>query len=88
MIEYVSFTRRAMADYRYWQDNDKKTLSKVNQIILDTQRNGYGGIGKSEPLRGNLSGYWSKRIDDKKRLVFKIADDTLVIYQCRGHYDD
>ena len=78
----------AWEDYLYWQTQDKKTLKRVNTIIKDIDRNGYEGIGKPEPLTGNWSGYWSRRIDEKNRLVYKIVDDTIRIAQCRTHYGD
>lgn len=75
-------------DYLYWQTQDKKTLKRINQLIQDIIRNGNDGIGKTEQLSGNLSGYWSKRIDDKNRLVYRIKDDVIEIVQCRTHYGD
>jgi len=78
----------AWEDYLYWQTQDKKTLKKINALIKDIDRNGYDGIGKPEPLTGDLSGYWSRRIDEKNRLVYKIVDGTIRIAQCRTHYGD
>ncbi|MGN0164082.1 MAG: Txe/YoeB family addiction module toxin [Candidatus Ornithomonoglobus sp.] len=79
---------RAWADYCYWQTQDKKTLKKINSLIKDIQRNGTDtGIGKPEPLRSNLSGWWSRRIDEENRLVYKEQSDSLIIASCRGHYD-
>ena len=78
----------AWEDYVYWQTQDKKTLKKINALIKDIDRNGYEGIGKPEPLTGNWSGYWSRRIDEKNRLVYKIVDGTIRIAQCRTHYGD
>ena len=78
----------AWEDYLYWQTQDKKTLKRINQLIKDIDRNKYEGIGKPEPLRGNLSGYWSKRIDECNRIVYKIADSKLIIIQCGSHYRD
>ena len=78
----------AWEDYVYQQTQDKKTLKKINTLIKDIDRNGYEGIGKPEPLTGNLSGYWSRRIDEKNRLVYKIVGDTIHIAQCRTHYGD
>ena len=79
---------KAWADYLYWQTQDKKTLKKINKLILDIERNGYSGIGKPEPLKGDLSGFWSVRIDDKNRIVFRIEGDNLEIWQCGSHYGD
>ncbi len=78
----------AWEDYVYWQLQDKKTLKKINSLLKDIDRNGYEGIGKPEPLNGNWSGYWSRRIDEKNRLIYKIVDDTIRIAQCRTHYGD
>ena len=78
----------AWEDYLYWQTQDKKTLRRINQLIKDIDRNKYDGIGKPEPLRGNLSGYWSRRIDECNRIVYKILDDKLIIIQCGSHYRD
>ena len=88
MSRDVRFSARAFDDFQYWHKHDKKTLEKIYQLIADTQRQGYMGLGKPEPLRGNLAGYWSKRIDDTNRLVFRLADDVVEIVQCRGHYND
>ena len=78
----------AWDEYIYWQSQDKKTLKKINKLLTDIERNGYNCIGKPEPLRGNLSGYWSVRIDDASRIVFRIADHVLEIVQCGSHYGD
>lgn len=78
----------AWNDYLYWQTQDKKTLKKINSLIKDVDRNGYKCKGKPEPLSNNLSGYWSLRIDEKNRLVFRINDGTLEIAQCRTHYGE
>ena len=79
---------RGWADYQYWLDQDKKMLKKINRLITDIQRNGYTGIGKPEPLKENLSGVWSRRIDDKNRIVYYIENDVPHIVSCKGHYDD
>jgi toxin YoeB len=78
----------AWEDYIHWQTQDKKTLKRVNKLLRDIERNGYNGIGKPEPLKGNLSGFWSVKIDDKNRIVFRIEDDKLEIWQCGSHYRD
>lgn len=78
----------AWEDYLYWQKQDRKTLKRINQLLQDIDRNGYSGIGKPEPLKGNLQGYWSSRIDDVNRLVFRIVDNRIEILQCRSHYGD
>ena len=73
-------------DYVYWQETDRKTLQKVNELIRDTLRNPFSGIGKPEPLKGNLKGWWSRRITQEHRLVYRVDGDLLVIMQCRFHY--
>ncbi|MDR2892230.1 MAG: Txe/YoeB family addiction module toxin [Deltaproteobacteria bacterium] len=77
----------AWEDYLYWQGQDKKTLRRVNQLLLDIDRNGHQGIGKPEPLKHDRRGYWSRRIDDVNRLVYRIVDNRIEIAQCRAHYD-
>ena len=77
----------AWEDYLYWQKQDKKTLKRINQLLQDIDRNGYSGIGKPEPLKGNLQGFWSRRIDDVNRLVYRIVDNRIEILQCRSHYN-
>jgi toxin YoeB len=77
----------AWEDYLYWQTQDKKTLRRVNQLLLDIDRNGHKGIGKPEPLKHDKQGYWSRRIDDVNRLVYRIVENRIEIAQCRAHYD-
>ena len=78
----------AWDDYLYWQTQDKKTLKKINRLIADIERNGYNCTGKPEPLKFDKSGYWSVRIDDKNRIVFRITENMLEIAQCGSHYRD
>lgn len=78
----------AWEDYLYWQTQDKKTLRQINKLLKDINRNGNTGLGQPEPLKYDLSGYWSRRIDEKNRLVYKIAGDEIRIAQCRTHYKD
>lgn len=78
----------AWEDYLHWQETDKKILSRINELIRDCERNGYKGIGKPEGLRHNLSGWWSRRIDDDNRLVYRIRQGNLEILQCGSHYRD
>ena len=85
---HKKFTERGFADYVYWQTQDKKTLNKINRLLQDIDRNGYNCTGKPEPLRGNRSGWWSVRIDETNRLIFKIENDAIEIAQCRTHYGD
>lgn len=77
----------AWEDYLYWQSQDKKTLRRINQLIQDAQRNPFSGIGKPEPLK-NHNGYWSRRIDETNRLVYKQEGDSLIIAACHGHYNN
>lgn len=78
----------AWIDYVYWQTEDKKTLKRINMLIKDIERNGHNGLGSPEPLKGNLSVFWSRRIDKKNRLVYRIADNVIQIIQCRTHYGE
>lgn len=82
----LCWTNEAWSDYLYWQGQDKKTLKRINKLILDTQRSPFEGIGKPEPLRENLSGFWSRRIDDSHRLIYAVDESTLTIVACRYHY--
>ena len=79
---------KAWDDYLYWQTQDKKTLKKVNQLVKDIERNNFEGIGKPEALTGNLSGFWSCRIDDANRLIYRINGEFIDILSCKGHYED
>ncbi len=83
----IRFVPDAWEAYLYWQDQDKKTLRRLNLLITTTARDPFAGIGKPEPLRGELSGYWSRRIDEANRLVYRATDAELVIIACRFHYD-
>ncbi len=82
------FTDNAWKDYIYWETEDKKTLKRINKLIEDICRNGNDGIGKPEPLSGDLSGFWSRRINDKDRLIYKIEGDDVCILACKYHYDE
>ena len=79
---------RAWEDYLFWQTQDKKTLRRINAIINDVKRNPFEGVGKPEPLRGNMQGYWSRRIDEYNRVVYFQKGDVTYIVACRGHYDN
>lgn len=83
-----SWDDEAWEDYLYWQKQDKKTLKRINILIQDIDRNGYSGIGKPEALKNDLSGYWSRRIDEVNRLVYRIRENVIEIIQCRSHYGD
>lgn len=78
----------AWEDYLYWQSQDKKILKRINLLLRDIERANFDGLGKPEPLRGELSGFWSRRIDGVNRLVYRIENGNLEILSCRGHYDD
>ncbi len=82
----ICFTKDAWEHYTYWQNTDKNKLNRINSLIKDCQRNPFGGIGKPEPLRGELSGFWSRRIDECHRFVYKYENNTLYIISCRFHY--
>lgn len=84
----IRFVPDAWEAYLHWHEQDKKTLKRINTLITAAARDPFAGIGKPEPLRGSLSGYWSRRIDDTHRLVYRATDDELVIIACRFHYDD
>lgn len=79
---------RAWNEYCYWQSQDKKTLKKINELIKDIQRNSYEGIGKPEHLKGNLQSWWSRRINDCDRIVYKEHNGAIIIASCKGHYKD
>ena len=83
----VTFTENAWQDYLYWQKTDKRILKKINKLVKDNQRDPFEGKGKPEPLKYDLSGYWSRRIDLEHRLVYQVIDNELLIYACRFHYD-
>jgi toxin YoeB len=87
MLSRLVWTNSAWSDYVYWQGQDKKTLKRINTLIKDALRNPEDGIGKPEVLRENLSGCWSRRIDDVNRLVYAVEKDQLVIITCRYHYE-
>lgn len=78
---------RAWSEYANWQTQDKKTLKRINELLKSIDRNGYNCIGKPEPLKGNLAGWWSLRIDAANRLVFQIVDGEIAIHSCAGHYE-
>lgn len=82
------FTKNGWDDYIYWQTEDRKILSKINHMIEDITRNGNKGVGKPEALSGNLAGFWSRRINDKDRLIYKIDNENIYILACRYRYGD
>jgi len=83
-----SWDDEAWDDYLHWQTQDKKTLKRINNLLKDIDRQPFSGIGKPEPLTGNLSGYWSRRIDELNRIVYRIRDSRVEIIQCGSHYRD
>lgn len=82
----IMFLDDAWQDYLYWQKIDKQALKRINQLIKDIQRNPFEGLGKPEPLKFDMSGLWSRRINQEHRLIYQIKDDCIVIVQCRYHY--
>ena len=85
-LSRLIWTLEAWQDYELWQQLDKQTLKRINTLIKDTLRNPFAGIGKPEPLKHDLAGFWSKRITDEHRLVYRIKDSALEIVSCRYHY--
>lgn len=81
-------TMNGWKDYVYWQTEDRKTLKKINSLLEDIDHNGNDGMGKPEPLTGNLADFWSRRINDKDRLIYKIDEKNIYILACRYHYSD
>lgn len=82
----IQWDMDAWEEYLYWQSTDKKNLRRINQLLRDICRDPFGGIGKPEALKENLSGFWSRRIDDAHRLVYAVEADSIVVISCRGHY--
>lgn len=82
----LSWTDEAWNSYVYWQTQEKKTLKRINKLISDVKRSPFDGIGKPEPLKENLSGFWSRRIDDTNRLVYTVDDTAITVISCRYHY--
>lgn len=87
MLSRLTWTLAAWEDYLFWQQNDRKQLRRINRLIRDCLRSPFEGIGKPEPLRENLSGFWSRRIDQEHRLVYAVDGDDLVVIACRYHYE-
>jgi toxin YoeB len=87
-MRIISFVPEGWEQYTYWHGQDRKTLKRINLLIEAAARDPFEGIGKPEPLVGNLSGYWSRRIDETNRLVYRVTDDELIVIGCRYHYDD
>lgn len=85
-IRKLAWDKNGWSDYLYWQSQDKKTLKRINRLIQDVLTNPFEGIGKPEPLKENLSGYWSRRIDETNRLVYKVTEEYITVISCRYHY--
>lgn len=81
------FTDLSWEDYLYWQKNDKQKIKRINELLRDIARNPYEGIGKPEPLKFNYAGFWSRRIDEEHRLIYRVVNDEVQIVKCRYHYD-
>ena len=81
------FVDESWEDYIYWQNTDKKKLKRINELLKDVSRNPFDAIGKPEPLKHKYSGFWSRRIDDKHRLIYRYEDSKIHILKCRFHYD-
>jgi toxin YoeB len=81
-----TFVDNSWEDYLYWQNTNKKILKKINLLLKDISRSSYSGLGKPEPLKHDLTGFWSRRIDDEHRLVYKVTEDQILIHMCRNHY--
>lgn len=84
----ISFSEKGWEDFSYWLQEDKKTLKKIQKLLDDISRNGNVGMGHPEPLKGNLTGYWSREIDKKNRLIYLIDGDIVLVTQCKDHYSD
>ena len=87
MTKKLAWTDAAWSDYLYWQGQDKKTLKRINKLIAETIKEPFVGIGKPEPLRENLAGFWSRRIDESNRLVYAVNVEYFIIIACRYHYE-
>ncbi len=84
----ISFEQQGWEDYLFWQQTDKTKIKRINQLIMDIQRDPFDGIGKPEALRHGLIGLWSRGIDDEHRLIYSVSDKKIIIAQCRYHYGD
>jgi toxin YoeB len=84
----ISFEQQGWEDYLFWQQTDKTKIKRINQLIRDIQRDPFDGVGKPEPLRHELTGLWSRRIDDEHRLIYSVSGKKVIIAQCRYHYGD
>ena len=87
MSRNLAWTEASWSDYIYWQGQDKKTLKRINKLIANVLRTPFEGIGKPEPLKENLSGFWSRRVDDSHRLVYAVSNNHITVISCRYHYE-
>lgn len=87
-VSQIQWDFDAWEDYLFWQNQDKKILKQINKLVKDISRNPFEGLGKPEPLKENLHGLWSRRTNQEHRLVYMVKDDTVLIFSCRGHYDN
>lgn len=85
-LKRIQWDFEAWEEYLYWQARDKKMLKRINQLIKDIKRNPFEGIGKPEPLKENLTGFWSRRIDEEHRIVYAVEEEIVIIISCKGHY--
>lgn len=86
-MKRITFSKNSWEEYTSWQTEDKQMLRKINELIKDIQKHPNVGIGKPEPLKYDLAGFWSRRIDREHRLVYQVIDQEILIYSCRYHYD-
>jgi len=87
LLMRITFSKNSWEDYISWQKEDKNILKKINQLIKEIQRSPYQGLGNPEPLKYELTGFWSRRIDHEHRLVYQVFENELLIYSCKYHYD-
>lgn len=83
----ILFAEDAWKEYQYWLDHDKRAVRKINALLKEIQRTPFSGTGKPEPLKGDMSGMWSRRINGEDRLVYRYENDTVMVEQCKGHYE-
>ena len=88
MRRNITFSKDAFEEYLYWQQNDRKILRKINKMLIEITRTPFEGEGKPEPLVGTGGNDWSRRINHKDRLVYEVSEDSIIVKQCKGHYDD
>lgn len=87
-MKNILFTDNAWEEYCYWQQQDRKTIKRINQLLKEIMRDNFNGLGKPEPLKGDLSGLWSRRIDSENRLIYRVKEKHIEIIQCKNHYNN